>query len=151
MIELTIEEKCKAVADGFDWYKKAAERYLEDGDWTDGQVAFVNERYSVLERVQSALGGGDYKLSIPLPLRTSKNSSSWYVALSTPVTGFRCKEHLHLLILQGHDNSILLYRTKDQGRVLEAKATVSGKVRVRDEKVKFGGFDIPVASKVDLT
>jgi len=149
-MEITIEQKCQAVADGFDWYRKSAETYITEGNWSEGRVLFVEERYAILERVQAGLAGGGYKLSIPLPARDPKAPSSWYIALSVPVTGFRCTEYLHLLRLEGYENNLLLYRTKDKHRALEPKTTVKGLVRVRDEKVKFGGVDLPVASKVEL-
>ena len=150
-MELNIEEKCRAVADGFDWYRKAAEGYLAEGNWSEGRVLFVNERYDLLERVKAGMANeGGYETFIPADVKLSKFKFTWRVALSTSVTGFRCTEYLHLLCLQGRQSNLLLYRTKDKQRVFEQGSNVKGSVWVRGKKVKFGGFDLPVASKVNL-
>ena len=71
---MEITEKCKAVADAFDWYANAANKYLQEDNWTEGRIQFVEERYAILERIQKGMASGSYKLFIPLPVRTSKSS-----------------------------------------------------------------------------
>ena len=150
---MDITQKAKAVAESFDWYANTTNKYIDDGNWTPARTQFVDERYEVLERVKAGLAKGDYPLTIPSNVNTSKHPFSWRVVLSIPVTGFKCTEYLHLLSLQDHQtarDNLLLYRTKDHSRKLEQSATLRGSVKVRDSKVLFAGYEFPVASKVDL-
>ena len=145
---MDIEQKCKVVADGFHWWSKTANRYLEEGQWTDGRVQFVEQRYSIHERIDRAFERQDWKLSVPGNVSLCKWSVEFDVKLAVVVSGFRSKEYVHVLNPTGTTN-LILYRTKDKARALEQGASVSGKVWAKD-KVLFAGRQFPVASKVKL-
>jgi len=142
-----IKEQCKVVAENFQWWATTANKYLEQDDWTEGKIKFVQERFKLYERVNEGLQKQDFSFTIPMSVKTSP--SKWYVSLSVAVTGYRCMEHVHLLVTDAN-NSLLLYRTKDKARALEHNTHVVGNVWVRPEKVLFAGQQFPVAQKVSL-
>ena len=145
---MDINDKAKTVADSFHWWATTANKYLEEDNWTEGRIGFVEERYSIHERVEKALARGCYKLTVPGNVKAANWPLEFDVKLAVVVSGFRSKEYVHILQPKNQPN-LILYRTKDKAKSLEHGSTVTGKVWA-NKKVLFAGYQFPVASKVVL-
>lgn len=145
---MKIEDKCKIVADSFQWWATTANKYLEEDSWTEGRIQFVEERFAIHERIENAFERYDWKLFVPGDVKAASFPLPFSVKLSVAVTGFRCKEYVHVLNPQDKEH-LIIYRTKDKAKSLEQGSVVSGFVWA-NKKVLFAGRQFPVASKVKL-
>lgn len=138
--------KCEVVAKSFKWWETTANKYLEEDNWTEGRKMFVEERYSIYERVQRGLEANNYLFTVPtLP----NKDTDFRVRMSVVVTGFRSKEYIHL-ISPANKSNLLLYRTKNKSFSFPQNSTVRGIIYPYTDKTFFAGVDFPTICRANL-
>lgn len=143
---MDVRDKCETVAANFKWWETTANKYLEEDNWTEGRIHFVEERYSIYERVCKGLEGNNYLLTVPtLP----NKDVDFKVRMSVVVTGYRSKEYIHLLT-RANKSNLLLYRTKSKDFSFPQKSTVRGIIYPYADKTLFAGVDLPTIRRANL-
>ena len=108
--DLDIRAKCEVIANNFQWWSSAANKYLLEDRWTQGRIQFVETRYDVYERVQKGHQKHPWKLEIPINVRQGSYPHEWRVKLSVQLQGYKCIEYVHILS-PTNTNSLMLYWT----------------------------------------
>ena len=143
---MDIQEKCEIVAKNFKWWETTANKYLEEDSWTEGRIQFVEERFSIYERVQKGLKANSFLFTVPtLP---NKDTDFW-VRMGVVVTGYRSKEYVHLLTPANKSN-LMLYRTKNKALSFPHNSTVRGIIYPYTDKTFFAGVDLPTIRRANL-
>ena len=143
---MDIQEKCEIVAKNFKWWETTANKYLEEDSWTEGRIQFVEERFSIYERVQKGLEANSFLFTVPtLP---NKDTDFW-VRMGVVVTGYRSKEYVHLLTPANKSN-LMLYRTKNKALSFPHNSTVRGIIYPYADKTFFAGVDLPTIRRANL-
>lgn len=146
---MDIRQKCEVVAANFHWWATTGTKYLEEDSWTDGRVRFIEERFSVYERVRKGIEAREAKFYVPLPVKQATYAQDFRVLLATSVKGFLSTEYVHIL---GHtgSNAVFLYRTKKKEFSLEHGTTVRGTLHFQKGKTLFAGYQWPTVAKASL-
>lgn len=142
-----ISRQCEVVANNFQWWAKTAEKYLQEDSWTEGRIKFVEERFSIYERVQNGLQKNDYKLTVPGDVKATNSDLDFRILMSVMVSGFRSKEYVHLIGIRNH---LMLYRTKSKGNSFPQGCVVRGKLYPHSGKTLFAGVEFPAIRKATL-
>lgn len=143
---MDIQEKCEIVAKNFKWWETTAAKYLQEEVWTEGRIQFVEERFSIYERVQKGLKANSFLFTVPtLP---NKDTDFW-VRMGVVVTGYRSKEYVHLLTPANKSN-LMLYRTKNKALSFPHNSTVRGIIYPYADKTFFAGVDLPTIRRANL-
>lgn len=146
---MEVKDKCEIVATSFQWWSTTADKYLQEDIWTDGRIQFVEERYSVYERVMKGLENNSYKLVVPSDVKAASHDIDFRVRMSVAVTGFRSKEYIHLFTPTDRNN-LILYRTKSKGLSFPQGSLVRGKLHPHSGKTLFAGLEFPAIRKATL-